>query len=152
MDVEEPTVIEKEEDDEEDGRFKDLANQIALLMMDDDDDDRAEPEEACPVDYAPQQHRYDHRLPWICNNSLYYRHPMQKDLWNIPQIFPVEIIHLEGQRQYYRWANGNFTFPNTVIPSSVYNSKRERECIGTGVFIPRCRPDSRSKRSKLLNF
>lgn len=146
-------MIEKE--DEEDGCFADLADQIALLMMD-DDDDKAEPDQevkASPVAYAPRQHRFDNRLPWICNNNLYYRHPTQEDLRNSPQILPVEIIYVEGQQQYYRsWANRNFTYPNIAIPSSVFNSKRDRECIGTGVFIPRCRPDSRSKRRPWLKF
>ena len=38
MEVQEPTIIEKEEDHEEDKCFAYLVDQIALLMMDDDDD------------------------------------------------------------------------------------------------------------------
>lgn len=150
MDVEE---LEKEED----GCFADLADQIALLTMD-DGDDKAEPQEsqASPVTYALQQHHWNHHLPWVCNNNFYYKHPLQEDLRNIPQILPVEISLLGHQQQCCIWANRNFTChftcPNAVIPSSIYNSKREGQCIGTGVFIPRCRRDSRSKRCQWLKF
>ena len=44
MEVQEPTIIEKEDNHEEDKCFTNLADQIALLMMD-DNDDKAKPKE-----------------------------------------------------------------------------------------------------------
>ncbi|KAH9316699.1 hypothetical protein KI387_025326, partial [Taxus chinensis] len=142
--------------EEDDGCFADLANQIALMINMDDEEEREdqatlEPEGLCipsikgsSVINSTAHHGY-HTLPRVFYNNSYPpvhrglvggRLQAPSDFGIMHQIFPIKVINMGiWNRQHCRCIHGN------LIPIETANGGNavQRECLGTGVFIPRSR-------------
>lgn len=155
--------------EDDDRWFTDLADQIELMMnMDDDDEEEKQTtlenerlSGPCKMGSSiidiTSQHGC-HTPPWVFDNDSHA--PGQRELINrgiqaptdlriMYQILPAEVTNLGiWNRQYCICIDGNLNPIETANRGMVV----QRECLGTGVFIPRSFQKDKTKSQKKRGY